>query len=138
MGDGKVHNVLVVATENDSVYAFDANDPTAGPRHNGVLWQDSFINPAKGITAVPSQDEDTNGIFPTFGITGTPVIDKSTNTIYVVSVVKQEPTKSSGPHYVMQFHALDLTNGKEKNGGPATMRDTTPNPHGTCTHKTPP
>jgi hypothetical protein len=80
MSDGKVHNVLFVATENDSVYALDANDPTAGPRHDGVLWQDSFIDPAKGITAVPFQDEDTNGIFPTFGITGTPVINKSTNT----------------------------------------------------------
>ena len=65
MGDGTVHNVLIVATENDSVYALDANNPTAGPRHNGVLWQDSFINPAKGITPVPFQDEDTNGIFPT-------------------------------------------------------------------------
>src|SRR4029077_8453023 len=66
MNDGQVHNVLIVATENDSVYAFDANHPTAGPRHDGVLWQDSFINPVKGITPVPSQDEDTNGIFPTF------------------------------------------------------------------------
>src|SRR5467141_1553458 len=103
MSDGQVHNVLFVATENDSVYALDANDPTAGPRHDGVLWQDSFINPAKGITPVPSQDEDTNGIFPTFGITGTPVIDKSTNTIYVVSVVKEQSTSAGGPHYVMQF-----------------------------------
>src|ERR1700722_19128154 len=37
--DGQVHNVLFVATENDSVYALDAKNPTAGPRHNGVLWQ---------------------------------------------------------------------------------------------------
>src|SRR4029077_18968326 len=51
--DGQVHNVLFVATENDSVYALDANDPTAGARHNGVLWQDSFIDPANGITPVP-------------------------------------------------------------------------------------
>ena len=137
MSDGQVHNVLFVATENDSVYAFDANDPTAGPRHNGVLWQDSFINPAKGITAVPFQDEDTNGIFPTFGITGTPVIDKSTNTIYVVSTVKEQPTDADGPHYVMQFHALNLINGKEKNGGPVTIGDTTLHPDGTFTNNTP-
>ena len=137
MNDGQVHNVLIVATENDSVYAFDANDPTAGPRHDGVLWQDSFINPAKGITPVPSQDEDTNGIFPTFGITGTPVIDKSTNTIYVVSVVKEQPTSAGGPHYVMQFHALNLINGKEKNGGPVTIGDTTLHPDGTFTNNTP-
>src|SRR3981189_187196 len=50
---GQVHNVLFVATENDSVYALDANNPTAGPRHDGVLWQDSFIDPAKGVTPVP-------------------------------------------------------------------------------------
>ena len=59
---GKVHNVLIVATENDSVYALDANNPTAGPRHNGVLWQTSFIDPAKGITPVPSQDVQNTGI----------------------------------------------------------------------------
>ena len=46
--DGQVHNVVYVATENDSVYAFDANNPTAGPRHDGILWQTSFIDPAKG------------------------------------------------------------------------------------------
>ena len=57
--DGKVHNVLFVATENDSVYALDANNPTAGPHHNGVLWQTSFIDPAKGITPVPDQDVRT-------------------------------------------------------------------------------
>ncbi len=56
---GQVHNVLVVATENDSVYALDANNPKAGPRHNGVLWQTSFIDPANGITPVPSQDVET-------------------------------------------------------------------------------
>src|SRR5215471_10968477 len=50
---GQVHNVLFVATQNDSVYARDANNPTAGPRHDGVLWQDSFIDPAMGITPVP-------------------------------------------------------------------------------------
>src|SRR5258708_37583103 len=42
MADGQIHNVLFVATENDSVYALDANNPTAGPRHNGLLWQDRF------------------------------------------------------------------------------------------------
>ena len=84
MSDGKVHNVLIVATENDSVYALDANDPTAGPRHDGVLWQNSFIDPAKGITPVPAQDVENNGVGPTYGITATPVIDRATETIYVV------------------------------------------------------
>ncbi|HEY2587649.1 MAG TPA: hypothetical protein VGI81_18020, partial [Tepidisphaeraceae bacterium] len=90
--DGQVHNVLIVATENDSVYAFDSNDPTAGPRHNGILWQTSFIDPANGITPVPEQDVENNGVGPIYGITATPVIDRSTNAIYVVSQVKEQPT----------------------------------------------
>ncbi len=68
---GQVHNVLFVATENDSVYALDANNPTAGPRHNGVLWQDSFIDPANGITPVPVADVENPDIVPTLGITST-------------------------------------------------------------------
>ena len=112
--DGKVHNVLFVATENDSVYALDANNPTAGPRHNGVLWQTSFIDPAKGITPVPSQDVQNNGISPMYGITATPVIDLATKTIYVVSQEKEQPNNAGGPHYVQQFDALNLLTGKEK------------------------
>jgi uncharacterized protein (TIGR03118 family) len=137
MGDGQVHNVLVVATENDSVYALDANDPTAGPRHDGVLWQTSFIDPAKGITPVPSQDVENAGIVPTDGITSTPVIDRSTNTIYVVSVVKEQPTDAGGPHYVSQFHALNLITGQEMDGGPTTIGDTTLHPDGSFTNDTP-
>ena len=137
MGDGTVHNVLIVATENDSVYALDANDPTAGPRHNGVLWQTSFIDPANGITTVPSQDVENNGVGPTYGITATPVIDRATGTIYVVSQVKEQPTDAGGPHYVQQFHALNLINGTEMDGGPTTIGDTTLHPDGSFTNDTP-
>src|SRR5262249_60704205 len=70
MSDGKIHNVLFVATENDSVYALDANDPTAGPRHNGVLWQDGFIDPAHRVTPVPFQDLETGDIVPIIGTPG--------------------------------------------------------------------
>src|SRR4051794_22739222 len=137
MSAGKVHNVLFIATENDSVYALDANDPTAGPRHDGVLWQDSFIDPAHGVTPVPFQDVETGDIRPVLGITGTPVIDRATETLYVVSRVKVQPTGAGGPHYVTQFHALDLTNGRETHGSPVTIGDTTLNPDGSFTNKTP-
>jgi hypothetical protein len=137
MGDGQIHNVLFVATENDSVYALDANDPTVGPRHDGVLWQDSFIDPAHGITTVPSQDVESTDIRPVLGITGTPVIDRSTNTLYVVSRVKEQPTGGGGPHYVTQFHALSLTDGREKHDGPVTVGDTTLHPDGSFTNDTP-
>ena len=134
--DGQVHNVLIVATENDSVYAFDANNPTAGPRHNGVLWQTSFIDPAHGITPVPEQDVENNGVGPIYGITAAPVIDRSTNAIYVVSQVKEQPTDAGGPHYVQQFHALNLLTGQEMDGGPVTVGDTTLHPDGSFTNDT--
>ena len=134
--DGQVHNVLFVATENDSVYALDANNPTAGPRHDGFLWQTSFIDPANGITPVPAQDVENNGVGPMYGITATPVIDRATQTIYVVSVEKEQPTDAGGPHYVQQFHALNLTNRKEKDGGPVTVGDKTLNADGSFTEKT--
>src|ERR1700730_10446609 len=64
-----VHNVVYIATENDSVYAFDA-DGLSG----AALWQASFINPALGITTVPcGTDGNTSiscNVFPYYGITG--------------------------------------------------------------------
>jgi hypothetical protein len=51
-----LRNVLFVATEHDSVYAFDANGRTTTP-----LWQLSFINPSAGVTTVPSSDVLVNG-----------------------------------------------------------------------------
>jgi hypothetical protein len=137
MGDGQIHNVLFAATENDSVYALDANDPTAGPRHDGVLWQDSFIDPAHGVTPVPFQDVEIDDIRPVLGITGTPVIDRGLQTLYVVSKVKVQPLGGGGPHYVVQFHALNLADGRERRGGPVTVGDTTLHPDGSFTNDTP-
>jgi hypothetical protein len=109
------HNVVYVATENDSVYAFDADQP--GP----PLWHDSFINPAAGITAVPSTDLGTCAdITPIIGITATPVIDPGTGTLpgtlYVVSKVKLSPG-----NYQQQLHALDITTGSELAHSPVTI-----------------
>src|SRR5262249_50613384 len=78
------HNVVFVATEHDSVYAFDADTPGALP-----LWKDSFINPAAGVTTIPSTDVNTGAITPEIGITSTPVIDPGTGTLYVVALTKE-------------------------------------------------
>jgi hypothetical protein len=111
-----VHNVVFVATENDSVYAFDADIP--GP----PLWHDSFIDPAQGVTAVPSTQAWQLDLYPEVGITGTPVIDPSTGTLYVVA--KTETTTPAGVRDAYTLHALDVSTGAEKFGGPAVIQAT--------------
>ncbi len=109
------HNVVYVATENDSVYAFDADTP--GP----ALWHTSFINPAKGITTVPATDLGCGDLVPIIGITATPVIDPIAGTIYVISKVKTGPGS-----YRQQLHALDITTGLERANSPKTIAASVP------------
>jgi hypothetical protein len=115
------HNVIFVATQHESLYAFDAD---ANPCV--ALWTVSLIDNTHGgsasETSVPSGpgglvgDVD-GGIAPEVGVTGTPVIDPSTNTLYVVS----KSVNQSGPTFYQRFHAIDITTGKEKFGGPTNI-----------------
>jgi len=110
-----VHNVVYVATENDSVYAFDADGLASAP-----LWQTSFINPSAGITPVPASYVNSDSVQPQIGITSTPVIDPSTATLYVVPYTKE------GASCVYRLHALDITSGAEKFGGPVLIQASVP------------
>jgi hypothetical protein len=103
------HEVVYVATENDSVYAFDANTKQA------PLWHASFLS--AGVTPVPAPDTSESTILPQIGITGTPVIDLASSTFYVVSETKI----AAGPTYAYHLHALDLATGAEKLGGPVVV-----------------
>jgi hypothetical protein len=114
VGTQGVHNVVYVETENDSVYAFDADGLTSTP-----LWHDSLI--LNGGTAAPcSATGACSGISPTFGITGTPVIDGNTGTMYVVALSAENGS------YVQRLHALDITSGAEKFGGPVVIQASVP------------
>jgi outer membrane protein assembly factor BamB len=116
MSDGVVHNVVFVATEHDSVYAFDA-DSNGGANANPI-WQVSLISTAHGAaagaTTVPWVPALLNDIEPEIGITGTPVINPATNTMYVVAASEE------GGQYVMRLHALNILNGAEQPNSPVT------------------
>ena len=114
----QVHNLLFVATEHDSVYAWDADTSSSTP-----IWQTSFINPSAGVTPIPCGEAAGTGdcvtITPEFGITSTPVIDSSTGTLYVVAGTKEVSGTTS---YVYRLHALSITTGQEKFGGPVAIQ----------------
>ena len=114
-------NLVFVATEHDSVYAFDADDSR---RDNGTwLWHDSFINAALGVTSVPTSDLGISEPSE-LGITGTPVIDPATGTLYVV--VHTREIVNGVKTYPQRLHALDVSTGAEKFGGPTLIAVTTP------------
>ncbi|HLJ92245.1 MAG TPA: hypothetical protein VKU02_03540, partial [Gemmataceae bacterium] len=120
--DGSTHNVVFVATEHDSVYAFDGDSPSNSPNGDGILWHRSFINSASKITTVPNGDVNSGDIQPEIGITGTPVINAATNTLYVIAKTKE--VRSTTAHYVQKLYALDITTGQDVTA-PFVIGDTT-------------
>jgi len=102
-------DVLYVATENDTVYAVDAQ--SIGGSSATILWKTSVLPGGESPgTSLPCGNIRPNGI------TATPVIDRARNAIYV-EAMSQNPAGN----IVHRLHALDLTNGSELFGGPTTI-----------------
>jgi hypothetical protein len=107
---GQKKNVLYVATEHGSVYAFDAdsiNGTTAT-----FLWKTSTL----GTGESTSDNRGCGQVSPEIGITATPVIDRARNAIYVVAM-----SKNSSGTYFQRLHALNLSTGVELFSGPQNI-----------------
>ncbi len=111
---GASHNVIIVATQHESLYAFDADATPCT-----TLWHVNLVDSAhggsSGETSVPSGGAGAlvgsgyGDISPEVGITGTPVIDPTSNTIYVVS-----KSVNASTQFFQRLHAIDLTTGAER------------------------
>jgi hypothetical protein len=118
------HNVLFVVTMNDIVYAFDAD---SNATNGGILWKVDFRNTSAGVTPIPIADivnNNTQNIVGNVGIESTPVIDLNSNTMYLVARTKE--VNGAITNYVARLHALDITTGAEKFGGPVTIQGSVP------------
>ena len=119
-----LHNLVILTTVNNSVYAYDADDAAVTEPY----WTQSFNHPPE---IVPPNREDMSAIGAcggdyhdysgNCGITATPAIDPATGTIYVVA-----RTKEFGTNFVYRLHALDIRTGKERPNSPVIITATYP------------
>jgi outer membrane protein assembly factor BamB len=117
---GSAHNVVFVATEHDSVYAFDADT-------GSMLWRVSLLGAGESL----SDARGCSQVSPEIGVTSTPVIDRTAGTngtLYVVAMSKDASSK-----YHQRLHALDLVTGAELLNGPAEIQATYPSAGGGST-----
>jgi hypothetical protein len=101
-------NLLIVATEHDSVYAFDADSGT-------TIWHGSVLKTGE----TTSDNRGCGQVSPEIGVTSTPVIDRSrgpNGAVYVVAM-----SKDGSGNYYQRLHALDLALGTELFSGPVDI-----------------
>jgi hypothetical protein len=111
---GGTHDIVYVTTVNNSVYAFDANDPAA----TAPIWHVNFGTPAN-LHSTNFGCLDING---QMGIIGTPVIDKTRNALYVVALTR------TGDTYTQRLHELDLATGADLPASPVVIHADSFNP----------
>ncbi len=108
--NGVAHNLVLIATEHDQVYAFDVNS-------GQQVWQANFLASSGNIvisTVASPGDTNCGDLVPEVGITGTPVIDTSTGTLYVVAKTKEFNKQTNQTTFYQTLHALDITTGLDK------------------------
>ena len=112
--NGGTHDIVYVTTVNNSVYAFDANDPAAA----APIWHVNFGTPIN-VNTYHFGCLDMNG---QMGIVGTPVIDKERGVLYVVALTRTSTTSDDGGGYTQRLHELDLATGADLPESPVTIQ----------------
>lgn len=106
MGSLGTHNLILVATENDSIYAIDADNP-----HGGSLWERHYLDSDDGITSLPDSFGGRTTLGPEAGITGTPYIDPNTGIMYFVTALEDNGVPQQW------LRSINITNGQDAGPG---------------------
>jgi outer membrane protein assembly factor BamB len=118
---GAAHEVVFVATESDSVYAYDSDT-------GALLWHVSLLASGETVNDLPASK--CQQVAPTIGITSTPVIDRSAGMHGIIYLVAMSRASVSGAYH-QRLHALDVTTGAELLGGPVDIAASYPTLGGT-------
>jgi hypothetical protein len=115
LGQLGTHNVILLATENDSVYAIDGDNPDGGS-----LWERHYTDPSNGITALPDDFGGRTSLGPQAGITGTPVIDGTTGIMYFVTTLLNNGTAQQ------YLRSIDIRTGLDAGAGSMLIQASVP------------
>jgi hypothetical protein len=115
MGDGSTHDVVIIATEHDSVYAIDAENPAGGP-----LWERHYVDSANGVTTMADSFGGRTTLGGEVGITGTPYIDASSGVLYFVTTLARNGTPEQW------LRAVDIRTGHDYGSGSVQIQASVP------------
>ena len=115
LAQGAQHNVIIFATEHDSVYAIDADNPSGAS-----LWERHYTDPANGVTTMPDSFGGRTTLGGEVGITGTPFIDSATGALYFVTTLARNGVAEQW------LRAIDITSGNDFGPGSVQIQASVP------------